>query len=334
VFSEVLKIIPKLEPKDLQAMQNALQSRFTKLTKSFGKGLVNALKGGGIAGIALGLIDKLLNPLKEVQEAIDRTLKSSDDIATNANQFNTTAGKLQKLVTLAKSTGLDQDNLFQLITKFQGAVAQAKANPNDPGSNSVRNFTGQTDTAEAFFGFVQQLQKMDSNQRVLVQQQVFGEKQILKIADFMQSIGDPKALATIVGRTGMDKVTSEKLTGSINKLANLNDLADSLTAGREMNDMVSKSGVINESMIRNRDKSERILLERENRNIANYNNLAAISQSVDKIMGLVEQGTAVLGGLVTKLLPFIDKMTAAIDKFMKSPMVRGVRGLFGGGKDE
>lgn len=328
MFSEILKIIPKLDPKDLQAMQNALQSRFTKLTKSFGKGLVNVLKGGGIAGIALGLIDKLLNPLKEVQEAIDRTLKTSDDLATNAQQFNTTAGKLQKLVTLAKATGLDEQNLYTLITKFQTAVATAQANPNDPTANSVRNFVGQDDTAEAFFGFIQQLQKMDRNQQVLVQQQVFGEKQILKMADFLQQ--DFAKLAT---RTGIDKVTSETLSKSIDKLANLSDLADALTARRENQDLLNKSGVINESMIQARDKSERLALQRENQRIQSYNDLAALSQTAEKIFTLVDQGVALLGNLISKVLPFIDKVTMAIDRLMKSPMVRGVRGLFGGGDD-
>ena len=334
MLSDILKIIPKMDPKDLQQMQNSLQSRFTKLTKSFGKGLVNVLKGGGIAGIALGLIDKLLNPLKQVQEAIDRSLASSDDLATNAKQFNTTTGKLTKLVALAKATGLDQDNLFMLITKFQTAVAEAKANPNDPNNNAVRNFVGKGDTAESFFGFIQELQKLNSDQQVLVQKQVFGEKQILKMADFLQSVGDPKALAEIVKNTGLDKVTSQKLTNSIDKLANLNDLQDALAAGRDMRDLVTKSGVVNEGMIRARDKSERIALERENAQIKSYNDLAAISQTVDKIMGLVDQGVALVGNLVTKVLPFIDKMSAAVDRFMKSPMVRGVRGLFGGGKDE
>lgn len=328
MFSEILKIIPKLDPKDLQAMQNALQSRFTKLTKSFGKGLVNVLKGGGIAGIALGLIDKLLNPLKEVQEAIDRTLKTSDDLATNATQFNTTAGKLQKLVTLAKATGLDEQNLYTLITKFQTAVAGAKVNPNDPANNSVRNFVGQDDTAEAFFGFIQQLQKMDRNQQVLVQQQVFGEKQILKMADFLQ-----QDFAKLAQRTGIDKVTSETLSKSIDKLANLSDLADALTARRENQDLINKSGVINEGMIQARDRSERLALQRENQRIQSYNDLAAISQTAEKIFTLVDQGVALLGNLISKVLPFIDKVTMAVDRLMKSPMVRGVRGLFGGGDD-
>lgn len=313
-------------------MQNALQSRFTKLTKSFGKGLVAALKGGGIAGIALGLIDKLLNPLKEVQEAIDRTLKTSDDLSTNAKQFNTSTGKLAKLVTLAKATGLDEGSLFTLINKFQGAVAQAKADPKDESVNSVRNFVGQKDTAEAFFGFITQLQKMDKNQQLLIQTQVFGEKQILKMADFLQQ--GAAGFEKIAKITGIDKVTSESAGKKIDKTADLNDLADALKAGREFKDQLDKSAIINEGMIRNMDKSERIALERENQRIKSYNDLAALSQTAEKIFGLVDQGVALLGSLISKVLPFIDKMTVAVERFMKSPMVRGVRGLFGGGKDD
>lgn len=326
MFSEVLKIIPKLDPKDLNKMQQLLQARFTKIAKGFGKGLLNVIKGAGIAGLALSLIDKLLNPLKETQEAIDRMLKSSDDIATNANQFNTSTGRLFKLVQLAKATGLDQDNLFQLITKFQTAVAEARANPSQP--SAVRNYVDQEDTAQAFFEFIQALQSMEKNQQVLVQQSVFGEKQILRMADFLQT-----DFARKFGEVGLDKVSSQKLTQSIEKMANLNDLADALEARRETQDVLTKSGVITESMIRARDKSAKIALERENQQIANYNNLAAISQTTDKIMGLVEQGIGLLGGLINKLVPAVDKIVMAVDKFMKTPMVRGVKSLFGGKED-
>lgn len=306
-------------------MEKALQTRFTKIAKSFGKGLVNIFKGGGVVGIALGLLDKLLNPLKETQEAIDRMLKSSDDIATNATQFNTSAGKLFKLITLAKATGLDQDTLFMQMSKFQTAVAEAKADPNKP--SAVRNYVDQEDTAQAFFEFIQALQKMDRNQQLLVQQSVFGEKQILKMADFLQTDFEKK-----FNEVGLNKITSEKLTRSIDKLATLNDTQDALTARRELFDTVNKSGVINESMIRNRDKSEQLQLQRENQRIQSYNDLAAISQTTDKIMGLVEQGIGLIGNLINKLTPFIDKVSTAIDKLLKSPFMRGVRGMFGGGE--
>lgn len=328
MFSEILKIVPKLDNKDLDAMQKSLQSRFTKLTKNFGKGLVNVLKGGGIAGIALGLIDKLLNPLKEVQEAIDRTLKTSDDLSTNAAQFNTSSGKLFKLVQLAKSTGLDQDNLFLLISKFQTAVAQARANPNDQSVNSVRNFVGQEDTAEAFFGFISQLQKMNRDQQILIQQQVFGEKQILKMAEFLQ-----KDFTQAARDVGIDKITAQKLTGSIDKLSGLADLSDALEARRGTFDIINKSGVINESMIRNRDKSEKIALQRENARIQSYNDLASITQTVDKIMALVESGVALLGSFISKVTPLIERLVNSVEKVLKSPLVRGVKGLLGGKGD-
>lgn len=322
-----MKIIPKLETKDLEAMQKSLQSRFTKLTKSFGKGLVNALKGGGIAGIALGLIDKLLNPLKEVQEAIDKTLKSSDDISTFAKQFDTTSGKLFKLVQLGKSAGLDQDNLFTLIQKYQSAVAEARANPNNEAVSSVRNFVDQKDTAEGFFGFIRQLQTLTKDQQVLVQQQIFGEKQILKMADFLQTDFD-KAASSV----GIDKVTSQKLTNSIEKLAGLNDLADALEARRGTFDIVNKANVMNEGIVRSRDEAAKIALKKENAQIQSYNDLAAISNTVEKIMGVVNEGIILVGKLVNKVTPFVDKVTGFIDKLAKSPSLRGFTKMFGGGE--
>lgn len=328
MLSAILKLIPKMDSKELQDMQRQLQSRFTKIAKSFGKGIANAFKGGGIAGIALGLIDKILNPLKETQEAIDKMLKSSDDISTNAKQFNTTTGRLFKLVQLAKATGLDQDNLFQLMTKFQTAVAQAKSDPKDQSVNSVRNFTKKGDMAENFFDFINQLQKMDKNSQVLVQQQVFGEKQILKMADFLQS-DFPK----LMEETGLNKVSSQKFTESIESMAKLNDLKDVLAVRRESKDVMAKGGIITDSMIRAMDKSEQIALEKENARIKSFTDLSTLADTTSKIMNLVDTGVIMLGKLIDKVTPALDKMVTAIEAFMRSPMVRGVKGLFGG-KDE
>lgn len=320
MFSEILKIIPKLETKDLSNMERTLNSRFARVAKKFGGGIANILKGGGIAGIALGFIDKLLNPLKETQEAMERILKSSDDIVTNAKQFGTTSGKLFKLVQLGKSTGLEQDNLFQLITKFQGAVAQAKANPKDQSVSSVRQFANDQDIADAFFQFIQQLQKMDKSTQILVQQQVFGEKQILKMADFLQT--DFAAQTKLIGAK-----PGEAYTPSLEKLGGLNDLQDALAARRELNDTVKKAGIMNEGMIRSRDRAEQILLQQENARIASYQNLQAISDTTTKIFGLVEQGVSLLGGFITKITPVINRLTDTLSKLAGS---RWVRGLFGG----
>lgn len=329
MFSEILKIIPKMDEKDLKGMQTALQGRFTKLAKGFGKGLKGALMGGGIAGIAIGLIDKLLNPLKEVQESIERTLTTGDDLATNAAQFGTTAGKLFKLVSLAKATGLDQSSLFTLMNKFQVAVASAKLNPNDPMSSAVANYTGEADTADAFFGFITQLQKMDKSTQVLVQEQIFGQKQILKMADFLQQ--DFFKLAKDVGVTG---VSSDKLSGDINKIGAMSDLKDILAARRDVGDIQKKADVINNGMIRNMDKSAQIELDRENQRIKSYNDLAMVSQTSNNILVKLEELIALFGKFLAWFMPSFNSGLRLWEKLFKSPIFRGVKGLFGEGKDD
>lgn len=93
---------------------------------------------------------------------------------------------------------------------------------------------------------------------------------------------------------------------------------------------MAKSGVINEGMIRAKDASERLNLQKENARIQSYKDLQTISDSVTKIMGIVEQGLAMLGSLISTLTPFINQAADFMKKFLKSPMVRGVKGLFGG----
>lgn len=319
MFSEILKIIPRLETKDLANMERVLNSRFMRVAKKFGGGIMSVLKGGGIAGAGLALIDKLINPLKETQEAIDRTLKASDDLATNAKQFNTTAGRLAKLQAFGKSAGLDADSLAMLITKFQTSVAEAKADPNK--ATSVRNFVGEEDTAAAFFEFIQALQKMDKTQQLLVQQEVFGEKQILKMADFLNSD------FANVGKY-FAKFNSATLTKDINKTGDLNDLNDTLAAVRELEDLSKKSKLINEGMITSRDRAERVALDRENQRIASYQNLQAISTTVDKIAGLIEQGVAQIGKFITFATPMINRLVESISKLSNSRLLKG---FFGGG---
>lgn len=323
MFTEILKIIPKLDGKDLQAMEKSLQSRFTRIAKGFGKGLMETLKGGGIAAIGLSLIDKLLNPLKETQEAIDKMLHSSKDIATNAKQFNTTSGNLFKLVQVAKASGLDQDSLFTLVSKYQNAVAEAKADPNKV--SAVRNFTGQSDTAEGFFEFIQALQKMDRNQQVLVQESVFGEKQILRMSEFLQS-----DLGGLYKEIGLDKVKSAKVGAAVDKLSGLDDLTDVLTAKRDTRDIVTKGSIINEGMIQARNNSENIALNKENQRIQSFKDLSTISDTVEKITGLVEQGVGLLGQVINFVTPAINKIVDMLERFSKSPIFRG---LFKGKKD-
>ncbi len=317
MFKEILQIIPKLSPGDLNNMERSLTTRFGRIAKKFGKGLTASLTGGGLAGLALGLVDKLLNPLKETQEAIDRVLKQGDDLVTNARQFGTTAGRLFRLQQLAKSTGLDEGSLDVLLTKFQTAVAEAVQDPNKV--TSVRQFAGEKDSAAAFFSFIQALQKMDKNQQILVQQEVFGEKQILKMAEFLQT--DFGAQARLVGGP-----SSDKLTPGLERLAAKSDLADALEARRTLNDTLQKSQVITEAMVKAQDARIKLDLEKENKQIQSYSDLAAISNASAEILNLVKEGT--LG--LTSMLVKVTDLTANVKKLTDSATMRGIMRWVGG----
>lgn len=327
MFKEILWILPKLSASDLKQMEDSLSTRFGRIAKKFGKGLLSVFAGGGILGGATALIDKLLNPLKETQEAIERSLTMSDDLVTNAKQFGTTAGKLFRLQQLAKSTGLDEGSLAILLQKFQGAIAEAAQDPKkqtsvrkfvqapviDPATGKPAKVQPEQDIATTFFEFIQSLQKMNKTQQVLVQQEVFGEKQVLRMADFLQT--DFAKQAKLVGGP-----TSEQLTPGLQKLRDLNDLKDALKARQTLDDTLQKSRLITEDMIKAQARREKLELEKENQNIANYKNLSAIAETSQRIMNLVDQGVGMIGAIIVKL----TDLTNTVKKLTESRAVKGI----------
>lgn len=337
MLREILKLIPKIDDAALASMERSLSGRFAKLAKKFGGGLLSVLKGGGVFGAALGIIDKFLNPLKETQEAIDRLLKQGDDIVTNAKQFGTTAGKLFVLQGLAKSTGLDSESLNVLLTKYQAALAEAKADPKK--ETSVRKYAGDTDIAESFFQFMQELQKIPKQQQVLVQQEVFGEKQILKMSDFLETVGTQAAKQLkLIGAKG-----SEAYTPTLQKAGDLNDLADALEARRSMEYTLKEGKELNAGMVYSKDRSERKILEQETKRIASYDSLKSMAELSDKIANKMEdmylfftkelQGAA---GFLSKLTDTVGSLLSTVIDFRNRidtafKTSRVFKGIFGGG---
>jgi hypothetical protein len=309
MFKEVLQIIPQLSSGDLANMEKALGSRFTKIAKSFGKGLLATLTGGGVAGLALGLVDKLLNPLKEVQEAIDKTLNRGSDLAVQAKQFNTTAGELAKLQAFGQAKGLEPEAVNHLIEKFQSAVSEAIADPTK--QTSVRQFTGQKDTAQAFFDFIQGLQKLDKNKQIQVQQEVFGEKQILRMSEFLNA--DFEKL-----NSKFKGISTEAITQKVEKVDNLDELNKTLGAVRGLKDFNDKADAMNKQMIVLRNEQEKRQLEIQNKQLSSYQNLQNIEAASTEILNTVKEGILKLTDIVLKLTHFTENFK----KLMNSSWLR------------
>lgn len=318
MFSEILKIIPKLDNKDLAAIERTLNGRFARIAKKFGGGIMSVLKGGGVLAIASTIIDKILNPLKEVQEALDRTLSKGDDLATYAKQFNTTAGNLARLQAFGQATGLDPEGVRLLLGKFQASVAQSAANPGE--QTAVSAFVGRQDMAEAFFEFIQSMQKLNATQQNLVQQEVFGEKQILKASEFLNA--DFGKLARQIGGP-----TSEELTIAANRIGDLADMRDIMAAGRELKDLKAKAGIVNENMIAQVEQGARYELDKENKRMNSFEDLKKISMATDKMIGLLEKGYLEMAPLLAMLMPKLVKLADVMIE--NAPAIKASRALRG-----
>jgi hypothetical protein len=329
MFTEILKIIPKMDGKDLAAMEKNLNGRFVKIAKKFGGGLVAALTGGGVTAVALGLIDKLLNPMKEVQEAIEKSLKAGDDLSTFAKQFNTTAGNLARLQAFGKSTGLDPEGVRMLLLKFQSSVANAAKDPSQ--RTAVSNYVGKKDTAEAFFEFVQALQKLTPTQQNLVQQEVFGEKQILKASEFLQA--DFKFLTKALGGP-----SAQELTLAAEKLGTLNDMKDLLSAQSDLKDLKTKASLVGPNTIGDIHRAEEQARNQENKGVGKFGSLAQLSFENQKLLNAAAtkflEAVPYISGLATKIDALLSGGMPALLEISRSRAARGVGKSYGTGKDK
>lgn len=321
MFTEILKIKPQLDNADLNKMERTLGQRFQKIAKKFGGGIMSVLKAGGGMGLVLGLIDKLLNPLQAVQETIEKVLTTSDDIATNAEQFDTTVARLSKLVFIAKGSGLAESDLYVLLQKFQSSLATASKDKKSADYMALKNYVGEKDIATAFFQFIQELKKMDKNQQVLVQQQVFGEKQILKMSEFLN-----KDFAKFLAQSGLGSVSTKKLGKAVTKSADLNDILQGVRATNEAKNIIAASSKITNDTVQAIAEREREAQARETARIDAYANLAAMTNMVDRIMTAVEEVLNQVGRFFKFIEPVVKTYESFIRQLMNSKFMRGILG--------
>jgi hypothetical protein len=313
MLSEILKIIPKLDNNAMKAMEQSLASRFGKIAKGFGSGIKNSLLGGGIAGAALAIINKILNPLEEVQKAIDATLHTADDLDTFAKQFHTTPGQLLNLQSLAGAKGLSPEELRMLMIKFQDKVTEARADSNAP--SSVRNFADNPNTAAAFFDFIQGMQKLTAAQRDFVQADVFGAKQVLKASEFLNETNFKNLADILELKNGA--VTDPK----IKMAADAEEAQRILQVKRENQEFLDRAGKITAGMLNFEDMQIRKREDQTTKNLdpLGYEGLKTLQMTGDRITFLLEDGIRE----IAKSLPAIAR---ALSNISGSRETRGQTG--------
>lgn len=320
MFEQILVIQPQVDPSALAKSERQMNTRFSKIARRFGDGLKAALTGGGITGLALGLIDKILNPLKETQDAIDKVLGRANDIKTLSEQFNTTPGNFFRIQQLAKAKGVDDQTLQMLIQKFQVAVAEAIADPTK--DTSVRNFAikGQ-DTAEAFFQFIQSMQKLSKDDQVRVQQDIFGERVVGRALEFFNE----KNFTDLAKNLHLQP--SNVYNPLIKKGSDLQDLEQTFSTRRDSDYFLQGLGKVNPGMIAGKDFDERERQQRELKKFDFYGSMVQMDLNVQKITAQLETLTLNVGKGITSL----NGLTQVL---MKIPGAKLMRGILNSTSDE
>jgi hypothetical protein len=329
MWRELLKVIPQVDQSGLTKMENTLTNRFTSVAKKFGVGLAKAFSVAGVAALGVAVVDKLLNPIKETEDIIKRTLSQSADIVDNAKQFETTTGKLFKLQMLAKSRGLEEDSLKLMLGKFQVALAEERAKKPGELGGTLKAFVGQKDTAEAFFSFIQALQRLDKDQQVIIEKEIFGEKVVGRATEFLQT-NFPEQMKAIGAKP------AEYYNQPIESASQISDLQNALQVRTEMEDFIKKGKTITPKMVRSMNQSEEIRLQKENERLASYENIkrAAIAgeqvaQKLDEmslnlskqIPAAIEVGSKIENGVYT----VIDSVLQGVQKLGEVKNTRGLR---------
>lgn len=307
MWTEFLKIKPQLSTADVNSMANSLSKRFLGVAKTFGSGLKNALLGGGVIGAVSAILNKILNPLKDTEEALNAFLARTDDIATNAKQFETTPGKLARLQSFGVSAGLSPQETNTMVGKFQVALAEARAEKNDPNIepkdkkqfNLLKDFVDIEDTAEAYFQFIQALQKVDKDTQILAQKQVFGEKLILKQADFISQNFEQLSKE-------FSGISTAALTQSILFGEGLADRTDLLTAKRGEADLIKKGSIVPEQAPELFNKAAQNKLNTENERLANFEYLKKGAISAQQISDRIENLIILIGTKVPLIIDSIN----------------------------
>lgn len=163
MFSEILKIIPIIDNARAKTLENSLHGRFKRVAKGFGKALNFAIKGT-ILGISLGLLQKLLDPIKEIEERVNKLLDDGSDLVDNAADFGATAGEMKRLQDIGGALGVKPEQLKDMLTKYQDAIEGAKKEMLEKGSiesasgQAVSKYINDSNMVESFINYLKGLQ--------------------------------------------------------------------------------------------------------------------------------------------------------------------------------
>lgn len=267
----------------MQKMEKDLNGRFTKIAKRFGQGLQKAgkmLKFGAFAATAAGIISQILNPLQEINTALDAILAKSGNIKDQADAMNTSVGLYAALQSAAAAKGVDEAQFNLMGNRVMELIGQAKTGDND----LLKNYANESDMAVALYKVVSALKQMGPGaERTRMASEIFGQRVTGRMAALLND-GFDEPLKRV-----LDGLNIADLQKAILGLDSKGDLQDVLRQRLNLRDLINKDKVITSAAIYNQNDMEKQRLNRENLLLKQYKDLAQMSNSMEELKNAILQ---------------------------------------------
>lgn len=298
--SYILNVKPTISNSDGRKMETDLNKRFSRVAQKFGGALrtVGSKLRGIIAGSTVaGITAMMANPLENLNQSLDETLRNYDDIASRARQLGVSSGQLYQATAIAQSAGIQPDDFRSILTAY--AVKRGEAMKGD--DLMLQEFVGKEDTITSFFQFLKSLQSLNPESRMYYASKVIGEDDSAKIAELINTDFVQRQKDIFQG------TSPEQTTRAIEKLANIEGQQAVLHSRMSLNDLLVKSQTITNETIRVQNEVAKKQLDLENTQLKSY-------QAFAKIQMATEESKVILADIQQKIAPAVEKGVGLLEK--------------------
>ena len=296
----ILNVKPTISNSDGRKMENDLNKRFSRVAQKFGGALrtVGSKLRGMIAGGAVaGVTAMMANPLDNLNQSLDETLRNYDDIASRAKQLGVSSGQLYQATAIAQSAGIQPDDFRSILTAY--AVKRGEAVKGD--DMMLQEFIGQEDTITSFFQFLKSLQGLDPESRMYYASKVIGEDDSAKLAELINTDFVQRQKEIFQG------TSPEQTTRAIEKLANVEGQQAVLRSRMTLSDLLAKSQTITNETVRVQTEVAKKQLDLENTQLKSYEAFA-------KIQMATEETKLILADMQAKIAPALERGVSILEK--------------------
>lgn len=320
--SYIINVKPTISQSDGRKMENDLNKRFSRVAKKFGGALKtvgsklkSVIAGGAVAGITA----MVANPIENLNQSMDETLRRYDDLNSRAKQLGVSSGQLYQATAIAQSAGIEPDDFRSILTAYAVKLGEARKGED----TMLAEFVDEENIITGFFKMLKSLQGLEASERMYFASKIIGEDDSAKLAELINTdllerqrelfgnISPEDSTKEIEIITKPDKnisdndnkknrTASEQITQAIQRLSNVEERQAVLRGQRDLNDLIVKSQSITNETVNLQNELLKKQDEVENAQLKTY-------EAFVKMQLATEESKRILAEMQASIAPAVEK---------------------------